>query len=62
MDAPGALPVDEDEAASIALEAFAEGDFLFFWNENQVQDLEERLADHEENEALFVRLFPLVGG
>ena len=57
------LPVeDEEEAVSVALKGFEGGAFLFFWNDRQVEDLDEKLAERDENEALFVKLVPLVGG
>lgn len=62
LDATGPLPKDEEEAVQLALQGFARGAFLFFWNDNQIDDLDQILPEGNENEALFVKLVPLAGG
>ncbi|WP_428523567.1 hypothetical protein [Roseibium sp.] len=62
LDKTEISPKDESEAVKLALESFTDGAFLFFWNENQVESLDESLINREVNEALFVKLFPLAGG
>ena len=51
-----------EAATEAALDAFKRGSFLFFWNERQVENLDERLDVLGQNEVLFVRLLPLKGG
>lgn len=52
----------QDAAIKMAEKAFAAGEFLFFWNDDQILDPDQRLNILEDNEALFVRLLPLKGG
>lgn len=55
-------PKSAANAADCAVEAFRDGTVLFFWNDQQVTDLSSRLDILGKNEALFVQLFPMVGG
>lgn len=58
----GAAPKTVDIAVSAAMHGFENGLFLFFWNDQQVTDLEERLDVMGDNEAMFLRLLPMIGG
>jgi hypothetical protein len=58
----GALPATLSEAVAAAQEAFRKGTILFFWNNEQVVDPFGYLNLHQENEAVFLRLFPMKGG
>jgi hypothetical protein len=58
----GALPATLPEAVAAAQEAFRTGTILFFWNNEQVVDPAAYLNLRQENEAVFLRLFPMKGG
>lgn len=51
-----------DGAVQDALEAFSDGAFLFFWNDEQIEIADQRLNVLGENEAVFLQLFPMKGG
>lgn len=54
--------MSEEDAVKEAIRALSQGEYLFFWNDEQVVDPDLRLTVLDENEALFLRLFPLKGG
>ncbi len=58
----GELPSFIEEAEEIAIKAFSNQEFFFFWNDEQVTDLDKRLQTIGENNAKFIRLIPLKGG
>jgi hypothetical protein len=51
---------DLERAVATAKQAFLDGLFFLFWNERQVEKLDEEIAG--PGELLFVRLTALVGG
>ncbi len=51
-----------ENAIKAAQESFRNGEFLFFWNEEQIIAPDTRLNILGENEAVFLRLFPMKGG
>lgn len=56
------LPDTCDRAVQDALNAFSNGAFLFFWNDEQIELADQRLNMFGENEAVFLQLFPMKGG
>ena len=58
----GTAPKTVDIAVSATMHGFQNGLFLFFWNDQQVTDLEKRLDVMGDNEAMFLRLLPMIGG
>lgn len=52
----------DDEAVEQALAAVRRGEVLFFWNDRHIDDLDLKLDLMGENEAVFLRLFPMKGG
>jgi hypothetical protein len=54
--------VDELSAVENALQAFKDGFYLVFIDDEQQEDLEEQVALTDRSELLFLRLTPLVGG
>lgn len=57
-----AQPADEDTSVSVALEAFADGLFLMFVDDREVESLDEAIEVHDGLRVRFVRLVPLAGG
>lgn len=55
-------PRTEAQAADAAFDAFVKGFVLLFWNEDQITEPDHMLDLLGENEAVFVRLIPMVGG
>lgn len=51
-----------EAAISRAQAGFRQGAFLFFWNDEQITEPQTRLNVALENEAVFLRLFPMKGG
>lgn len=51
-----------DTAIARAQAGFRQGAYLFFWNDEQITEPETRLNIARENEAVFLRLFPMKGG
>lgn len=56
------MPESEEIAIEIALGEFERGMVMLFWNGTQVTEHDENLDLLGDNEAVFVRLLPLVGG
>ncbi len=54
--------VDPDAAVATALEAFDDGLYFVFVDDQQIQGLDERVGVTAGSTLLFVRLVPLVGG
>jgi hypothetical protein len=54
--------VDVDGAIEVALQAFKDGFYLVFINDQQQEDLAELVEIGINSELLFLRLVPLVGG
>jgi hypothetical protein len=54
--------VDEPEAIETALQAFKDGFYLVFIDDQQQEDLNAKVALTGSSELLFLRLTPLVGG
>lgn len=52
----------EEQDIQIALDGFRDRSFLLFWNDIQVEDLDQLVPVLEENEALFLKIMPLQGG
>lgn len=60
---PSPLPSTAAEAADQVVTAFSNGAILFFWNDRQMTELSAVLDMRDtDNEALFIRLFPMRGG
>ena len=51
-----------DATIETAVKVFVHGGFLFFWNDEQILDLDQRLIVLKANEALFGRSLPFKGG
>lgn len=51
-----------EAAIARAQAGFRQGAFLFFWNDEQITEPETRLNVAQDNEAVFLRLFPMKGG
>ena len=60
--AQGAGGVTLEAASARARQGFRDGAFLFFWNDEQITEPQTQLNVALENEAVFLRLFPLKGG
>lgn len=58
--APG--PKTEDQAVDAALNSFQRNKYFFFWNDEQVTSLDQRLQILGDNNARFIQLIPLKGG
>lgn len=54
--------VEVGEAVETALEAFTDGFYYVFLDEQQIEDLEAKVVLNQQSELLFLRLVPLVGG
>ncbi|GAP98109.1 hypothetical protein [Leptolyngbya sp. NIES-2104] len=54
--------VEVEEAVETALQAFLDGFYYVFLDEQQVEDLDTEVVLSEQSELLFLRLVPLVGG
>ena len=54
--------VDRQTAVDIALQAFADGLYFVFLDDEQIEDLETRVILTAPSQLLFLRLVPLVGG
>lgn len=54
--------VEVEEAVEAALEAFTDGFYYVFLDEQQIEDLEAKVVLNQQSELLFLRLVPLVGG
>lgn len=54
--------VDVDEAIATALQAFTDGLYFVFLNEQQQENLDDVVTLHPDSQLLFLRLVPLVGG
>ncbi|MGG6265686.1 hypothetical protein ACQ4M3_09185 [Leptolyngbya sp. AN03gr2] len=54
--------VEVEQAVETALQAFADGFYFVFLDEQQIESLETKVALGEQSELLFLRLVPLVGG
>jgi hypothetical protein len=54
--------IDWEAQYEKALEAFAKNGFIMLWNDQQVDNLDERLELREGSVATFLKLVPLVGG
>ena len=64
---PGQQDRDErvptvEEAVAAAVTAFHDGFYYMFLNDVQVEDLDQRIAQTDVSDVLFVRLTPLAGG
>ncbi len=55
-------PSNEEGAIARAIEAVARGEVLFFWNDQQIDDLDAELVLSDRAEATFLKLFPMKGG
>jgi hypothetical protein len=55
-------PVDEQKAIENALQAFQDGFYLVFIDDQQQEDLADLVDLKANSELLFLRLTPLVGG
>lgn len=51
-----------EAATEAALSAFTRRDFLFFWNDEQIDKLGHRVLLRDKNDALFLKIIPLQGG
>ena len=54
--------VDVDEAIAIALQAFTDGLYFVFLDEQQQENLDDVVTLQPDSQLLFLRLVPLVGG
>ncbi len=54
--------VDIQTAVDIALQAFTDGLYFVFLDDEQIEDLEARVVLNADAQLLFLRLVPLVGG
>jgi hypothetical protein len=54
--------VDVDEAIAAALQAFADGLYFVFLDEQQQENLDDVVTLRPNSQLLFLRLVPLVGG
>lgn len=54
--------VDESTAVETALEAFADGFYFVFVDDEQITDLDATVTVNPTSRLLFVRLVPLAGG
>lgn len=54
--------VDPEQAIETALQAFVDGLYFVFLDEQQQEDLDSVVTLHPQSELLFLRLVPLVGG
>jgi hypothetical protein len=52
----------EEESVGAALDGFKRNKYFFFWNDEQVTSLDQRLQVLGENYAKFIGLIPLKGG
>ena len=57
-----AQPVDVEAAIATALEAFSDGFYFVFVDDQQIEDLERRITVAPTSTLLFIRLMPLAGG
>jgi hypothetical protein len=57
-----AQAVDPEAAVAVALQAFADGLYFVFVNEEHQPDLDRVVPLHPQSEILFLRLVPLAGG
>lgn len=62
IDIGSSVPKTLQAAQNGAVDAFRNGHVLFFWNDRQITDPDELLSVLGENEAVFVRIFPMIGG
>jgi hypothetical protein len=53
---------DEDAAATVALQAFEDGLYFVFLNNEQQHDLNHEVAIAPDSQLLFIRLVALAGG
>ncbi len=54
--------VEMETAIGTALQAFIDGFYFVFLDDEQIEDLEARVALTAQSQLLFLRLVPLVGG
>lgn len=54
--------VNVETAVEIALQAFSDGFYFVFLDDEQIEDLETQVALNAQSQLLFLRLVPLVGG
>ncbi len=54
--------VDLERAIEVALQAFTDGLYFVFLNEQQQENLEDVMSLQPDSQLLFLRLVPLVGG
>jgi hypothetical protein len=54
--------VDPEAAVAVALQAFEDGLYFVFVDEQHQQDLDRAVPLREQSEILFLRLIPLAGG
>jgi hypothetical protein len=55
-------PVDTEDAVATALEAFGDGFYFVFVDDQQIEDLEQTITVAPTSTLLFIRLMPLAGG
>ncbi len=55
-------PVDTDQAITTALQAFADGFYFVFVDNEQIESLDHTITVAPTSTLLFVRLVPLAGG
>jgi hypothetical protein len=54
--------VEAQPAVEVALQAFEDGLYFVFVDDNQIEDLDAMVALKPTSQLLFLRLVPLVGG
>lgn len=54
-------PVDKNEAKGIAIDAFKDGIFHIFLNNDNIENLEDEISLHENDTIAFIRLTMLSG-
>lgn len=54
--------IDPEAAVAVALQAFEDGLYFVFVDEEHQQDLDRAVLLREQSEILFLRLIPLAGG
>ena len=55
-------PITKMEAVESSLDGFVAGRYLLFFDDRQVEELDEVFSIRETKEALFLRITPLQGG